>query len=330
MIRLHIPADVHGQRLDALVATLLPQCGMRTVRRVWNDLHVRVNGKMQKAGYNVRQGGLLELVAPGISASVIPAPADLPPVAIFWQDSQLALICKPAGLHSAYVAHSQAPCLEQQLPQLRNVLSCAEGYPRLLNRLDCGTSGLTALALNSEGAAWWHTAEDSRQIQKYYLALACPVQNEVPAHLVIRNRLNTDHRQRSLVEAENHVDPARHSTVDMLGVCNLDDTAYAALGTAHGENIAPPSLVLLGCRILKGARHQIRAHLAYAGLPLFGDPLYGTDSTSASASSSFFLHCAGMELRGRHLCPPPWLNALPPDLQARALLWLQENTLTRT
>ena len=78
--------------------------------------------------------------------------------------------------------------------------------------------------------------------------------------------------------------------------------------------------MLIGCRIRKGARHQIRAHLAAAGHPLAGDSLYGAE---LPCPSGFLLH------HGRVSFPdfqafrlPAWLPLLPREAQEKATAFL--------
>jgi len=71
---------------------------------------------------------------------------------------------------------------------------------------------------------------------------------------------------------------------------------------AHGRT-------LVRVRIQAGARHQIRAHLAAANLPIVGDPLYGDPESPLEAR--LYLHHRRLEfLDFKAFCPPPWLREL--------------------
>jgi hypothetical protein len=71
-----------------------------------------------------------------------------------------------------------------------------------------------------------------------------------------------------------------------------------------------PRLSLVLCRIRLGARHQIRAHLAAAGHPLFGDGLYGD-----RAAPCPLLHHIRLDMPDFSAsCPPPWIARLPEAL----------------
>nr|WP_315442789.1 pseudouridine synthase [uncultured Treponema sp.] len=52
------------------------------------------------------------------------------------------------------------------------------------------------------------------------------------------------------------------------------------------ESLSPPPLIRLCCRLSRGYRHQVRAHLAAAGLPIVGDPLYAPQGAEASPEAA--------------------------------------------
>lgn len=92
----------------------------------------------------------------------------------------------------------------------------------------------------------------------------------------------------------------------------------AALAKATG-------LTLAGCRIRRGARHQIRAHAAELGYALFGDSLYGPEDEKNifGPDEAFFLHHGAMTLPGAFCALlPTW--ALPESLRRQAQAWLDK------
>ncbi len=63
------------------------------------------------------------------------------------------------------------------------------------------------------------------------------------------------------------------------------------------ESLSPPPLIRLCCRLSRGYRHQVRAHLAAAGLPIVGDPLYapqGTEAPPEAAQVSLQLYAVSL------------------------------------
>lgn len=206
-----------------------------------DDGLVRVDGETRPAGYRVREGERIEFtVQQEIQAA-------LPPVVAVSDD--FAAVDKPAGMHSAALAGRSNVSVESLLPSLfpdRDVV--------LVNRLDAPTSGLVIAAFGRQGADAYRAYEDSGSIQKTYLAQVCGHLREART---ISSALDTADRKavRVLdVEAE----PLRHTRVLPL------------------KYDAEQDRTLVEAVIHKGARHQIRVHLASIGHAIAGDQLYGT------------------------------------------------------
>ena len=301
-----------GLRLDQALASLLPHMGLRGRRRLCEQGLVLVRQKTAAPAYKVRGGEEVCLY----SASA-PLPEDYPEQtalsnpALVCHSEHLAVLYKPAGWHSASLEGGSPASIEEILPWLLASLHLSSPLshsftPVLLNRLDRPTSGLLLAALSPQGCREWQQAEELGQISKYYLTL---VHGRVDAAFTIRSQLDTVNRVRTRVMAADNPDPRRH-------------THAAPLGFDPEQQIS-----LLVCRIHKGARHQIRAHLAASGHPLVGDCLYDAPSCNAGyidKTSPFFLHhghfAAQLE-SGIMSCsvPPPWTADKPVGTQNTGL-----------
>nr|GBO95227.1 ribosomal large subunit pseudouridine synthase D [Nitratidesulfovibrio sp. HK-II] len=245
----------------------------------------------------------------------------------------LVALYKPGGLHSAAIAGSVAPCVEARLPALLGKGPEHEGFPRLLNRLDGPTSGILLAARTPQAAQRFHAAEDSGQVAKTYLAL---VHGTLVQPVTVRRALDTANRATTRVLPDDTPDPLRHTEVMPLGTMNAMGAALPCGENATaGASLSNTPCTLVRCVIRKGARHQIRAHLAALGHPIVGDVRYGgcaeaegnlpaAPSPAARqavphAAPTLYLHHARTELPGfRAACPPPWLHVLPPELQEAA------------
>ena len=230
------------------------------------------------------------------------------------QDQDLAALYKPADRHTARLAGSLSPSLEALLP----VLCTAEedGYaPRLLNRLDEPTSGLVLASRTEEGERRWRRAERIGNTDKYYLAI---VEGRPLHEFTVCRRLDTDTRIKTRARASDDSDPLRHTEVTPLAAFALGDIP----DLVDASDASDRALSLVGCRIRKGARHQIRAHLGAAGHPLLGDTLYGS-TVQLAEEARFFLHHGKVvlpEFEAR--CLPLWLSFLPPDARERGEVFL--------
>jgi 23S rRNA pseudouridine1911/1915/1917 synthase len=207
---------------------------------------VSVNGvTVTQHNYLLNTGDLVEVGASGKPANSAPAQLE-----ILYSDRDLIAINKPAGLLS--VGNTKETQLHA-LAILRKQLSRRSMEIKLwpVHRIDRDTSGVLLFATSREMReavmAKWDSAE------KTYLAVV----EGVPA------------------QAQGSIDqPLR-----------LDDTEYrvhvgdhpdAKSALTHYKIVkATSTRALLEVTIDTGRQHQIRAHLAWLGYPVVGDPRYG-------------------------------------------------------
>jgi 23S rRNA pseudouridine1911/1915/1917 synthase len=225
--------------------------------------------------------------------------------------SGYAALRKPAGLHTARLAGGAAASFEEFLAlhwadlwRSRQPDAPVPPPPRLVTRLDRETSGLLLGLMDAALAAEedFRSLEREGGVEKIYLGLA---HGAVRGPLLIRAGLETRKRRRTKVLPLPDSDATRHTRVTPL---RLLDGAFLRRKGILGEEAAQALLkrpfTLIRARILRGSRHQIRAHLAGAGFPLLGDPLYGEGSDGAGR---LYLHHAAISLPGFFaLDPPDW------------------------
>lgn len=242
-----VEADQAGERLDRWLSVPLPETGLRLRRRLIEDGRVLVNGSPAPKGLKVRAGQVVELVRS-------PQGTQPPRPGIVARTRSYAAVAKPAGLHSARVAGRNTPSVEDCLPSL-----FPDGDARLLNRLDGPTSGLLLVGFGQGAEDRFRRLEAAGEVEKTYLAV---VHGRMSLSMVLRNALDTANRRRSRVLAAEDPDPARWTSVTPL------------------DHYTNRDLSLVTAIIRRGARHQIRAHLAAAGYPILGDDLYGPEAES--------------------------------------------------
>ncbi len=269
-----IGPEHEGERLDRALELLLPGSGLRLRRRVIESGRVLLDGRAATAGRKVRQGQLLELLPGAVEQAA-------PELAIATRTDAYAAVIKPAGLHSAAICGSSEPSVEALLPEL-----FPGETPVLLNRLDRETSGLLLVALTPKAQRAYANL-DPRAVTKEYDAV---VRGELDEELSLRFILDTDDRKRTRVVAK----------------LNPDDTGWTRVRpVAKFSN----GLTQLRVAIVSGARHQIRAHLAFAGLPIVGDALYGDGSDGAGGAPRMYLHHGRIAFPGfAATCRPDWAD----------------------
>lgn len=265
-----MPPEADGWRLDKALELMLPEVGLRGRRRLIESGVLTVNGRLLPAGYRVRAGQTVVIVPEERERRF--GPADVP---VVLTAGDYVLLNKPSGLHSAALAQGGGESVEALLPRLFPDRSAF-----LLSRLDSLTTGLLPAAFSQAAAGAYRDMEEAGEVDKTYLAVG----HGEPASTYFRcdGELDAADRKKTRV-------------LDRATIDSLRMTEVEALETRGG-------VTLFRCTIKKGARHQIRTHLARAGHPLVGDPLYGRGE-----GERLFLHCAGIDCPAfAALCDTPW------------------------
>ncbi|MBO4334489.1 MAG: pseudouridine synthase [Desulfovibrio sp.] len=288
---LRVGADQAGQRLDRALQVLCPESSLRTRRRLIEAGQVLVNGEIAHCARKLR---LKDVIGLCLRKDTSPASARF-----LKQHGGLFFFFKPRGLHTVRLAGSPSPSLEALLPELWD----GEEKIRLVQRLDCGTSGIVTGVCSDEALSVFRDAEESGHVLKKYFAL---LEGSLAATCMASQALDTKKRARTkLLSAE----APRSRRTTLVPLAHLASGSPVPPWLRLPLPVLPCHLTLAGCSIQRGARHQIRAHAAGLGYPLFGDSLYG-----GSTYAWYFLHQAVVSLPGVecHVLPD-WLSeeALP-------------------
>ena len=242
-----------GLRLDRVLASEIAGHSRSQVQRLIEDGHVSLpRVKVLKANTPVREGDVIAVTLPEPSPAA-PRPEAIP-LDVLYQDSDIIVIDKPAGMVVHPGAGHEGGTLVNALLHHVTDLSGIGGElrPGIVHRLDKGTSGVMVVAKNDAGHQQLARQFHDREVEKEYVALVWGLVHQrkridmpIGRDPVHREKIST--RARRARSAVTRVTWARHI----------------------------PGLSLLRIAIHTGRTHQIRVHLNAIGHPIVGDSLYG-------------------------------------------------------
>jgi 23S rRNA pseudouridine1911/1915/1917 synthase len=293
---LALPASSVNKRLDVALAALLPGRSRSYLSRLLKDGAILVNGRQAKPSYKVRGGEHVEIEWP--EPEVIEARPEAIPLSVLYEDPDVIVIAKPAGMCTHPSAgHATGTLVNALLAHCRD-LSGINGAlrPGIVHRLDAATSGVIVAAKNDLAH---HALQDqfmARTVRKQYLALC---HGTPPATLfTCDGRIGRHPVHRLKMAVLRGAGEGREARTDFEVL-----RRFTKMGTdtiLDGQNGVGPhfrngvSLVL--ARPHTGRTHQIRVHLAKAGFPVLADGLYGVESeVSALGLARHALHAWKLE-----------------------------------
>jgi 23S rRNA pseudouridine1911/1915/1917 synthase len=262
--KLTVPVEAAGWRLDQFLATNLSGVSRSRVQQLVEQGDVLVEGKREKASLKLRGGesvevhGQQQITAPEARAEDIP-------LEIVYEDEDLAVVNKPAGMmvHAGSGATDEARSggtLVNALLHRFGTLSSVGGElrPGIVHRLDKETSGLIIIARNDHAHELLAEMFANRQVTKTYQALVHGVLLEDAA--TIQTPISRDSVRRTRMTTR-RLDGARDAVTHYRVVDRLE-TRFGPFTQAR-------------VRIETGRTHQIRVHMASVNHPVVGDTLYG-------------------------------------------------------
>ncbi|MFN8483577.1 MAG: RluA family pseudouridine synthase [Anaerolineae bacterium] len=259
---LSVAPSAVGERLDKYLADARPDLSRSAIQRLIKDGDILVNGHPAKASQRVAAHDRVSVrVPPPQPLDAVPAPQIA--VDILYQDADLLVINKPAGLvvHPAH-GHSDdtlVNALLAHVPDLAGIGGVQR--PGIVHRLDKDTSGLLLVAKNDRAQQALQAQFKGRSVDKVYLAL---VEGRVA---LPRGRIDApigrDPRERTKMAV---VPDGRPAQTEFRVLETLDDTT------------------LVEAHLLTGRTHQARVHLASIGHPIVGDRVYGRRKARAGVT----------------------------------------------
>ncbi|MCM2357018.1 MAG: RluA family pseudouridine synthase, partial [Geobacteraceae bacterium] len=247
------PEGSGPERLDSFVARSVDGITRATVQKLIEEGLVTVGGTPQKASLKLKGGERLAVTIPPPKPAE--AAAEEIPLAILYEDDDLVVVNKPAGMVVHPGAGTSGGTLVNALLAHCRDLSGIGGTlrPGIVHRIDKDTSGVLVAAKNDRAHQSLAHQFKEHTIKRVYLALVYGspkgdrgrIESLIGRHPVDRKRMSGKARS------------GKHAV-----------THWQVMGRFGG-------ITLMRLKLETGRTHQIRVHLSEAGHPLVGDKVYG-------------------------------------------------------
>lgn len=282
-----------GERLDKLIVAHIGERLTRSqVQTLIKEGHVTVNGERIKAGIKLKGGERIAMIVPPPVTDVRVEPEAIP-LTVLYEDADLAVIDKPAGLVVHPGARNETGTLVNAILARYPEIAQMDYVPKrrgIVHRLDKDTSGVILIARRAPIMQRLMRQFTARSVEKVYLALVEKAPKTPIGRIDAPIARDPNNRQRMKVMRDGKPAVSEFQVIE------------------HFKD----GKALLSVKLLTGRTHQIRVHLAFIDAPIVGDSVYGFRKARLHRQ---FLHAAKLcfdhPKTHERLC---FESPLPPDL----------------
>lgn len=288
--------EAPGERLDKLIVQHIGDDLSRVqIQTLIKDGKVTVNGAAVKAGIKLKGGEQvrIELPPPKTLEKVEP---EAIPLVVLYEDADLAVIDKPAGMTvhpgDGNEKGTLVSALLSRWPEVGQ-MKIEEKRAGIVHRLDKDTSGLLVIAKRDSARLRLMAQFQARTVEKTYIALLEKAPATQTGRIEAPIGRDADQRKKMTVMRGGRPAVSEYKVIEQL---------------ADGQ-------ALVEVNLLTGRTHQIRVHMAFIGCPIVGDRVYGFRKQRV-VLKRHFLHAAHLcfdhPRTGERLC---FDSLLPPELE---------------
>ena len=250
-----VPDARVGERLDAGLAKILGLSRTQVAEMI-DAGKVLVDGKIADKAVKLVATQLIEVNFEPIEQLVEIRAEDVAELRVVFQDNDIVVVDKPAGVVShpsqGFVGPSVAGVLLSRGIQLTT--SGAQERQGIVQRLDVGTSGLMVLAKSERAYSVLKQAFRDRSVSKTYHALVQGHPDPSSGTIDTPIARSTKHDYKFTISQAGKRAITHYETLELL-----------------------PTAALMKVGLETGRTHQIRVHFSHFRHPLVGDMLYGAD-----------------------------------------------------
>ncbi|PMB43798.1 RluA family pseudouridine synthase [Fischerella thermalis CCMEE 5330] len=291
MTEISLQVEEQGERLDRYLTERLTDLSRSRIQQLIEQGQVQLNGKVcTSKKTSVKRGDR-------ISLEILPAepleltPQDIP-LDILYEDDQLLILNKPAGLvvHPA-PGHPDGTLVNAILAHCPNLPGIGGVQrPGIVHRLDKDTTGAIAIAKTEFAHQHLQAQLKSKTAQREYLGVVygVPKTENGTVDLPI-GRHPVDRKKMAVVSPEKG---GRHATTHWRILERLGN------------------YTLMHFQLETGRTHQIRVHSAHIGHPIVGDPVYSSGRSVGVNLPGQALHA--WRLRLQHPVSEEWIEVTAP------------------
>jgi 23S rRNA pseudouridine1911/1915/1917 synthase len=257
--RVAVPEGLDGERLDAALARMFGLSRAAAADLISGG-QVLVAGRPAVKSDRVPAGEWLDVTLPAPPAPT-PVPQAVPGLAVVYEDADIVVVDKPAGVAAHPTPGWSGPTVLEGLLAAGHTIATSGAAERqgIVHRLDANTTGLMVVAKSERAYSALKRAFRERTVDKGYHALV-----------------------------QGHPDPLRGTVDAPIARHPSGDGRFAVIAggrpsVTHYDTIeAFRGASLLDITLETGRTHQIRVHMAALRHPCVGDRLYGADPVLAT------------------------------------------------
>ena len=242
MQKLNVDFSNDNKTLVTYLSSKYPKVNVNTFYKTLRKKDIKINGKRINKNVNIHYGDEIQIYLTDDILNGIDINMQIP---IVYEDDNILIINKPKDIE---VEGENA---------VTSILSKNYNYLKPCHRIDRNTTGLVIFAKNDESLNEIIKMFENFEIEKHYVACCygIPKSNATLYAYLFKES------KKSIVYI---------SKEPKKGYSKIQ-TSYTLISQNQAKNLS-----LLDVTLHTGKTHQIRAHLAFAGLPILGDGKYGS------------------------------------------------------